>query len=245
MENFRQAIKDCHLKDMHSRGAKFTWHGNKRGAHIQEKLDRFLCNNGFDSLYPDAAVYNLDWLFSDHRPIEIILEAASSSKKGRYPKPFKFEENWIKYDECSNIIKTQGAWGNSVDDLLTSKLESCAVALGIWGRDVFLRRKNRIKACKISLKEAYSNPQSLNFDEIHRIEFELDNLLEEEEINWKQRSLEEWLKWGDKNSKWFHRKASIRGKNNEIIGILDNNGNCTEDPNTIDYTFISYFQNMF
>lgn len=41
----------------------------------------------------------------------------------------------------------------------------------------------------------------MNLENMHEIEFELDRLLEEDEIYWKQGSTEEWLKWSDKNSK--------------------------------------------
>lgn len=73
----------------------------------------------------------------------------------------------------------------------------------------------------------------------------MDNLLEEEEIYWKQRLREEWLKWGDKNSKWFHKKANLRRKKNEITGILGLNGEWTKDPLLIEETFINYFENLF
>lgn len=144
----------------------------------------------FESLFPAAEVQHLDWLFSDHRPIEIHLDRTSIGKTGRYSKPFKFEESWIRYDDCSNIIKNNGDWNNSLGDSLSSNLTCCANVLGQWGKEVFLKRKHRIKACKRALKYAYDNLHSINFDEIHRIEFELDNLLEEEEIYWKQRSRE-------------------------------------------------------
>lgn len=73
----------------------------------------------------------------------------------------------------------------------------------------------------------------------------MDKLLEEEEIYWRQRSREDWLRWGDKNTKWFHKKASLRRKTNEIKGIIDNSGCWNEDINIIEETFTNYFEHLF
>lgn len=106
----------------------------------------------------------------------------------RYTKQFKFEETWIKYDKCTNLIESIGVWGNSEGVSLSHNLNSCANVLGSWGRNVLLNQRNKIKYGKKALNEAYEGLPATNFDDIHKIEFELDNLLEEEEIYWKQKS---------------------------------------------------------
>jgi hypothetical protein len=45
-------------------------------------------------------------------------------------------------------------------------------------------------------------------DNIHQLESNLDNLLNQEETWWAQRAKANWLQQGDKNSKFFHLKAS-------------------------------------
>lgn len=44
----------------------------------------------------------------------------------------------------------------------------------------------------------------------------LDELLLREEMLWKQRSRVQWIKVGEQNTKFFHRKASWRAKKNKI-----------------------------
>lgn len=135
---------------------------------------------------------NLDWLFSDHRPIEMELERESRKENKRHRKPFRFEELWITYDECGVIISKNGHWkGNEINSLpIVRNVKNCSDALLPWGKNLNMSRKNKIKECKKNLKETYENLSNIDFDSIHNIEFELEKLLEEEEIYWKQRSRE-------------------------------------------------------
>lgn len=46
VNEFREAIRDCDLKDLGSIGYPFTWSNRRFGPHIiEEKFDRFLCNS--------------------------------------------------------------------------------------------------------------------------------------------------------------------------------------------------------
>ncbi|XP_060972579.1 uncharacterized protein LOC133038438 [Cannabis sativa] len=62
------------------------------------------------------------------------------------------------------------------------------------------------------------------WETIQQMEAKLNGLLEKDEQYWRQRSRALWLQWGDRNTKYFHHKASARQKNNEIKGLQDHMG---------------------
>ena len=62
---------------------------------------------------------------------------------------------------------------------------------------------------------------------------------------WKQRSRADWLREGDKNTKFFHSKASARKVKNKVSGLEDGNGNWIENVEVVEKMFCEYFTNIF
>lgn len=81
--------------------------------------------------------------------------------------------------------------------------------------------------------------------EIRRIENQINNMLFDEEVYWKQRSRADWLREGDKNTKFFHSKASDRGRKNMIWGVENNQGQWTVKQDEVEREFRNYFQSLF
>jgi hypothetical protein len=62
------------------------------------------------------------------------------------------------------------------------------------------------------------------------IEKEMDELLCREEIMWMKRSRIAWLREGDRDTKYFHRRASKRRRKNRIRRLRREDGTWTSDP---------------
>ena len=58
---------------------------------------------------------------------------------------------------------------------------------------------------------------------------ELEEWLEKDELKWKQKSRELWLKEGDRNSRFFHLSTVIRRRSNRINEIKMEDGTWIEE----------------
>ncbi|GMI66860.1 hypothetical protein HRI_000355300 [Hibiscus trionum] len=65
-----------------------------------------------------------------------------------------------------------------------------------------------------------------------------------EEVYWEQRARANWLKFGDKNTRFFHRHASQRKRKNRISSLSDENDNMAEEDADILRIATEYFQGI-
>ncbi|PON63356.1 Endonuclease/exonuclease/phosphatase [Parasponia andersonii] len=86
---------------------------------------------------------------------------------------------------------------------------------------------------------------SVMLPENQNLEKKLEDLLNKEEVYWRQRSKVEWLKSGDQNTSYFHKKASNRRKKNQIRRLKDSNGEWKEDKEDLFQISEGYFSSIF
>lgn len=72
----------------------------------------------------------------------------------------------------------------------------------------------------------------------------LQNLLQDEKIHWKQKSRISWLQEGDKNTRFFHLTAKIRGTKNRIDKV-EYKGNTLENHPQIKAVAVEFFFDIF
>ncbi|WMV19989.1 hypothetical protein MTR67_013374 [Solanum verrucosum] len=73
---------------------------------------------------------------------------------------------------------------------------------------------------------------------------EFEEVVKNEEIAWRQRSRIQWLKNGDKNTKYFHRMATTH-KGCNTIDKIEEGGTYITDPEVIKIKIQDYYQNLY
>ena len=74
---------------------------------------------------------------------------------------------------------------------------------------------------------------------------EIQDLMEKEEVMWYQRVKNDWLKFGDQNTKYFHCRATDRNKRKFISGLEDEQGNWVEGEDQIGVLITRYYASLF
>jgi hypothetical protein len=139
---------------------------------------------------------------------------------------------WETHDNFSP--KLQESWNASVPSHtiadLNSKLSSLASDLTSWGKETFGSVQLQIRVLQQELNNLRSNPARVepSFEEKKIVE-RLAEVLHREEVMWRQRSRVQWLAEGDKNTRFFHLRASQRKKKNRVSELLMADGTTITD----------------
>jgi hypothetical protein len=93
-----------------------------------------------------------------------------------------------------------------------------------WGKAKFGSVRKKLKELRDKLSTAQGGADDDSRAEAKRIAMEMNELLYREEMMWLQRSRISWLKEGDQNTNFFHRKAVWRSRKNKIKKLKADNG---------------------
>ncbi|KAL9436888.1 hypothetical protein AB3S75_022853 [Citrus x aurantiifolia] len=223
--DFREALRDCDLLDIGYKGYPFTWSNGKFGpAFVEERLDRFVCNGAWRDIFSDVVATNIDTWTSDHCPVmmEVQTRGCGMNFNQRRATRIHYEDMWSPYDGCKEIVEeewsTQGRWNIENPASVFQKVAKKSMArLILWSKEEFRGRQKKLEKLTKQLRSRKLNRvQYVDGNKIKEVERQIQNLLADEEIFWKQRSRADWLKGGDKNTKFFHHKASSKKKKKNL-----------------------------
>ncbi|TYH01233.1 hypothetical protein ES288_A09G041600v1 [Gossypium darwinii] len=197
MEDFREVVDELSMADLKTDNGWFTWVNNRDcTALVKEKLDRFLMSANDVARFP----------FMETNVIHPRL-------------CFKYDVCWAKDVEAKKIIKE--AWQKGFADIM-GKIEMVGKKLGGWQYKKLKQMRTQMGTLQANINKVIdSQGGTYASNKLKALRIKLGKLLDEEEKYWAQRSRIQWLKEGDKNTRFFHVRATNRRKKNNIARLKD------------------------
>lgn len=235
---FQEFVSNLHLIEITPSNGWFTWF---RGQS-KSKLDRIFVQSEWIAAFPSLKASILRRSVSDHCP---LLLQSQSEDWG--PRPFRFQNAWLTHKGCQKLI--DDTWLNSGGLSLTEKLKRVKNELKSWNSHIFGNIDSSISRLEDTIQywDNVANDRDLDPDEIitrSQAQLDLWGWLRRKKIHWAQNSRVNWLKLGDRNSKFFHTCASIRRRKNNI-SVLEIEGEKITDPEKIKKEAILFYRNLF
>ena len=128
---------------------------------------------------------------------------------------------------------------------LQEKLKGVSRHLSVWERTTFGQVQDELRNLNKRLEDMQSDPRWLGLSqpELKLVE-RIQELNHREEIMWRQRSRVMWLTAGDKNTRFFHLRASRRSRN-KISRLRKSDGQFTEVDLELHTIVTNFYSNLF
>nr|KYP31768.1 Transposon TX1 uncharacterized [Cajanus cajan] len=205
---------------MGAKGLRFTWYRNQRGVVLAKRLDRAMCNVAWQALFPEPYVENLCRVYSDHCPLLLRQEG---SRDISHDRPFRFQATWATHKDFEDAIQ--------------------------FNHEVFGNITTRKKALQRRLRRVQLQLETRDSESLSRLEkaiqAELDETCLQEEYLWFQKSREKWVRFGDRNTSFFHAQTLARRKRNKIKGLFLLDGSWNTDPGVLKTEAVRFYRELF
>jgi hypothetical protein len=245
---FREVVDACQLCDIGYVGLDWTFERRVQGGeYCRVRLDRVLASTEWLEMFPLATLHHLHAVKSDHSTILLMNEMEAQNQRIAVEKPFRYEVMWERHEEFQSTL--EAAWGPSgagnVEEL-QAKLLSTAMALKGWGNSSFGAVRTELRGLRKKLQELRMDTgRSDPTYEEKKVEERIAELGHREEIMWRQRARIQWLAEGDKNTRIFHHKASMRRKKNKIDKLTRADGSVCENVNELEQMAHDFYEDLY
>ncbi|KAJ8768812.1 hypothetical protein K2173_023716 [Erythroxylum novogranatense] len=232
------AISGSSLQDIGFNGPQFTW----CWGSLFQKLNRVVVNGDWEISFPNTSVTHLERLKFDHLLLLISFGGSQSHPRDR---PFRFFSGWLEHESFAGLVKDK--WDDKLP--IAHTVYQFTEAVKAWNKAVFgsfIARKRtiigRISGVQKAL-ERRSNPRLVQLE--IDLQAELEEILDNEEILWRQKSRCEWLADGERNTKYYHGRTMTRRRRNKISALrLQDNSWCYDDA-MLKQEAIDFFSNLY
>jgi hypothetical protein len=248
MDGFRNAVSMCGFTDLGFIGLPYTWDNRQQDGHnIKVQLDRAFANEAFSDMYRETKVWHVQTTESDH--CCLIIECNRGRRnRGRKRRNFRYENMWRRDPSYTRLV--QDAWGDASDVLNLGQLQSTLgrvqSSLQVWEHEVSGSVRQNLAHTRKELEAErrctiYSGPSRRE----RQLMSNIAELLAREETMEKQRSRINWMKEGDRNTKFFQARSKERAKCNQINALRNADGVLITDQKDIEDLANDFYMELF
>ena len=140
------------------------------------------------------------------------------------------------------------AWSHQIHDVVQGlqqvKERSLEFNYKVFGNIGYRKKKlePQIRGVERSLENwDYTHLEIL----LKELQEEYARVLCQEELFWFQKSREKWVKFGDRNTTFFHAQSIIRRKRNKIHGLFLQDGSWSTDDEVLRREALMFYRNLF
>jgi hypothetical protein len=247
---FKTLIDHLKLVDIENSNGTFTWSNRRSGAqHIACRLDRFLVSEELMESGSQLESLIIPRAGSDHWPLVLSMNIQDTPKF----KPFRFEKFWLLHPDFQHLAKEwwEQAEINHGSSMyrFQQRLKNFKMLLKQWNKNCFGDIFQSIQDIERQLEEIQktfisgSRTTDLMKEE-EMLREQLEERRKQEEILWKQKSRVQWLKEGERNTKFFHRTVMHRRHVNRITHLEDGQGNIVREHSKIEAELINFYRDL-
>lgn len=133
--------------------------------------------------------------------------------------------------------------------LLHKRLKHIKLKLKEWNKkdfdNIFVNKKSvEIKIQELSQAMIRDGFDKIKSEQAKKHNQEWENLCKQEEIFWKQKYRVQWLKEGERNTRFFHRSTIANRTHNRISSILNEDGELQTSHKNIEAVMIQHFRGI-
>eukprot|EP00253_Pinus_taeda_P019808 PITA_19808 len=188
----------------------------------------------------------LEGIMSNHELMDIIPKNRKYTWNNRRYNPL-----WRNNAEAEAII--EATWKHHVEGspshIWETKIKSTRKDLKDWAKVSYQEPEKIKKKIQQDLEEIQNQIEHQGFTHhLKNKEWEaqgqLMHIKREEEIKWRIKSRQLWLKEGDKNTAYFHKQATVRKVRNNVNAITDSQGSQHNDQESIKRVAFLHFKSL-
>ncbi|KAL1151419.1 hypothetical protein V6Z11_A09G040500 [Gossypium hirsutum] len=245
MEALCNFLEELKLTDVKTCNGWFMWTNNREGDQlVKERLDRFVVSDTVMEKLPFLTSLIVRQSKFDHEAIILDSEGIkpNTTKEG-HRAWFRYDTCWADEKELKDIIS--GIWSKE-DCSMLDKMDLTRDKLGSWQHHRFRKMKNKFKRLEEEIRQLMGGSSNeWTMRQLQQARGKLGHLYDVEEKYWVLRARSQWLREGDRNTRYFHVRASGRRRKNNISRLKDAQGTWHDDEEDFGHIAWNYFNDLF